>query len=271
MTARVLLAFVIPFVAGCGSSGSSASKDGGTAPVRTLTTRALLPSVTNDLLLDPFITADQSWGHFRAVVPKANPADTNGGCPLLARELMSASPIGVSAPAELVNPSVLPASTGCTSILAPFVGSTEPVHAQIWVSLSDASGNAVPFPTGSDGERTLDRYLTVALLPNSLPTAASLPAYPLEPSGPPIVLAGRQWGQLALSATAPIPQGGWFAITLNKPDGGLYLAGPQVVPTGGSVGPVRSRPVTDVEEGAVRQYSKLPYEHPIRRRTRPRE
>jgi hypothetical protein len=282
-SALLLAAALLGPLLGCGSAGSGTSGDAGSrdAPadrgdagdgaIRTLTTRPLLPTTPNDLLLDPFITSDESWGHFRAVIPATDPDETVGDCPLLSRQILSASPTGVSAPAILVNPAVLSASTGCTSILAPFAGSTEPVHAQIWVSLSDSSGNPVSFPpAAAAGQKTLDGTLTVALLPNALPSGATLPSFPLEPSGPPVTLAGREWGQLALPTAVPIPKGGWFAITLKNPDAALYLAGPQVVPTGSGVGPIRSRPMTGDEEGAVLQYSRQPERHPPRRRGRPR-
>jgi hypothetical protein len=275
--AALLSAFVVSI--GCGSSESGTSHDGGAeadAPsdggVRTLTTRALLPTAVNNLLLDPFITSDTSWGHFRTVVPEVDPEKNGGDCPYLARELLSASPIGISAPTVLANPTVLPPSAGCTAILAPFSGSTETVHAEIWVSLRDAAGNPVPFAPTSAGKSALERYVTVALVPNSLPGSAALPSYPLEPTaGASVTLAGRPWGQLALSAPVALPEGGWFAITLKNPDASVYLAAPEVVPTTVGTGlPLRSRPMTDAERGAIVQYGRPRTPQPApRRRTRP--
>jgi hypothetical protein len=230
-----------------------------------MTSRSLLPTPVNDLLLDPFITADTSWGHFRVMVPAVTPAETGGDCPYIQRELVSASPTGVSGPAVLVNPTSLPASTGCTAILAPFVGSTETVNAQIWVSLSDSSGAPLPFPTATDaGASTVDGFLSVALIPNVLPATATPPnSYPLTlTTSAAVVLAGRSWGRLALASPVAIPDGGWFSITLSNGENGLYLAGPQVVPTASAQvaprpGALAGRPITEAERGAVLQYGRL--------------
>jgi hypothetical protein len=251
-------------------TGAEASEHATDAAVRTLTTRPLLPTPVNNLLLDPFITADRSWGHFRAVVPALDPAETGADCPVLTREILSASPIGVSAPGILVNQTVLPPSLGCTAIIAPFVGSTEAVAAQIWVSLSDATGAPLAFPSGSDGGGALDGILTVSLLSTALPSDAGAPmSYPFTiASTPPVVLAGRSWGLLELDGVS-IPEGGWFVVTLTSPTRSLYMAAPQVVPGatghGRRPGPARSRPVTEIERGATLQYGRvLPFHPPVR-------
>jgi hypothetical protein len=287
---------------GCGSSPSDQSHDGGSprdaasdqsadakaagdGAVRQLTSRPLLPTPVNNLLLDPFITSDTAWGHFLAVVPAANPDQTTDACPFITRELMSESPIGISGPTVLVNSTVLPPSTGCTAILSALVGSSEPVHAEIWVSLSDASGNPLPFPPATDdGVKVLEGLVTVALLPNSLPSSAALPAYPLEPTTAAgtgrVTIAGREWGQLGLPSPVSIPKGGWFSILVKNLDQGLLLAAPQVVPVGGSgskwgadpaLGPARMRPMTVLERGAIGQYGRHPPPPPPRRPGRPRD
>jgi hypothetical protein len=187
--------------------------------------------------------------------------------------------MGVSAQAVLVNPAVLSASTGCTAIIAPFVGSTEPVSAQIWVSLSDASGAPLPIPSSVDGgAKGLEGFVAVALLPNALPSSTPVPSYPLAlTSAAPTTLAGRQWGLLALTSPVAIPEGGWFAITLMNGSNGLYLAAPDVVPTAaGQIVPGRSvvaptRPISEIERGAILEYGRrLPRHRPPRKRTRPR-
>jgi hypothetical protein len=248
---------------------------------RTMTTRGLLATPVNNLLLDPFVTADVAWGHFQAVVPAVDPSQTGADCPKITREFLSASPVGIAAPVVLVNQAVLPASSGCAAIIAPFVGSTEAVSAQIWVSLSDGSGAPVPIPVGADAAGTsLDSFVTVALVPNALPSAASPPAsYPLTlASTPPTSIAGREWAQLELPAPVSVPEGGWFAITLANPASGFYFVAPQIVPASTttlalvrSLGAPRSRPVTDVERGAMLQYGLLLPTHVTpRRRHRPK-
>ncbi len=246
---------------------------------RSMISRELLPTAVNNLLLDPFITSDVSWGHFRAVVPAVDPAETGADCPNLTREFLSASPIGISAPVVLVNTAVLPASMGCTAITAPFVGSTEAVSAQIWVSLSDGSGAPLPFPPAPGaGGASIDTFLAVALLPNVLPDAAPPASYPFSvASTPPTSISGRQWGLLELATPVSLPEGGWFAITLKNPTGGLFLAAPQIVPAATTtqsitvpLGAVQSRPMTEVERGAILQYGRLlARPAPPRRRPRP--
>jgi hypothetical protein len=249
---------------------------GADAGVRTLTTRALLPTPVNSLLIDPFVTYDESWGHFRAVVPAVEAAETGGDCPSLTREFVSASAAGIAAPAVLVNPTVLPVSTGCTAIIAPFVGSSEPVTAQIWVSLSDAAGAPVAFPSVTDaGMATIDGFVTVAILPNTVPSSLPPASYPFEVLPPaPVTAGGRQWGLLGLRTAVAIPDGGWFAITFKSQSGGLYLAAPAVVPTGASQIVQRAaprRPMTEIERGAMLQYGRLlQTRRPPRRHTRQR-
>ena len=242
-------------------------------PVRTLTTRALLPTPVNSLLMDPFVTADESWGHFRAVVPSIDPADTGGDCPYIARELMSASPVGISAPTLLVSPTVLPPSYGCTAILAPCVGSSETVSAQLWVSVLDATG--APVGSTDGGAAGVDAYLSVALLPNSLPSGPTQPSYPLTLSSTaPVAIGGKVWVVLELASPVAMPDGGWFSITIVKTDAQLYFAGPEVVPT--AAGQIAHRPssittgrsMTDRERGAIAQYGRLRDTRPPRRRPR---
>jgi len=280
-----------------GGKGDGGKGDGGTGdaatgptdaraldagPIRKLTTRALLPTAVNDLLIDPFMTSDTSWGHFRAVVPTAEPADTGAVCPYLTREIMSESPAGVAGPAVLVNATVLPPLLRCAAILAPFAGSTEPVNAQVWVSLDSAAGVPLVLPTAGDagvtdaGATTLAASLSVTLIPNVVPSAAAVPSFPLVPiGGAPRLIAGRQWVLLGLSAPVAVPEGGWFTITLASSAANLYVAAPEVVPT--AAGQIHidprvawQRPRTDVERGAILQYSRevIP-RRPTRRRLRP--
>ena len=246
---------------------------------RALTTRALLPTPVNSLLLDPFITYDGSWGHFNAVAPGSDPAATTV-CAPLTREIFGASPVGISAPVVFMSPY---ASTECKVILAPFSGSTEPVNAQVWVSLTDASGNPIAFPSVTDagvsdgGVAMIDSFVSVALLPNSFPPTSAPPSsYPFVPLPlAPVTFAGRQWGLLGLQIPVAVPQGGWFAIVLMRPTAALYLQAPEIVPTtsagqvvhGAGVAP--SRPMTNVERGAIGAYGRLLKTRPPPRRRAP--
>jgi hypothetical protein len=146
--------------------------------------------------------------------------------------------------------------------------------------LSDASGAPVAIPAVADAAAGgLDSFLTVALVPSVLPSSAAPPAsYPFVlASTPPTLIAGREWARLELSTPVSVPDGGWFAITLLNPASGFYLAAPQVVTASTtalavvrSLAAIRTRPITDVERGAMLQYGRLlPVPMP-RRRHRPK-
>jgi hypothetical protein len=254
------------------SATIAATPDAG--PIRMLTARPILATPVNNLLMDPFITTDRSWGHFVPVIPASDPTQTRGDCNGLAFVILSDSPVGVSAPAVLVDADTMPSISGCTAIVAPFVGSTEPVGARIWASLDDASGAPLPFPAPSDGGTSaIDAVLTVALVANAVPASAASVSYPLTAvDQAPTVVGARSWGALALPALASLGEGGWFAITLTNGTRGVYLAAPEVVPGGTSTELVLrpatgwSRPASDAERGAIQQYPRhAPRRRPPRR------
>jgi hypothetical protein len=240
---------------------SDASTDG--SPVRFATTRGLLPTSVKSLLLDPFVTYDESWGHFDSLDPT-----TDDECAPIVRELMSQSPIGIAG--AVANVSL---RGRCTQILAPLSGASKgSVDAEMWISLSDASGAPLPFPTHG-----LDASIKVELVPNYLPTQTPQDVYPLEPvsvspispsdSGAlPVTIAGREWGLVAVSAV-PFTQGGWFVVTLVSETGSFYLAGPEVVPTT-TVSLLRPhfRAMTDADRAATAGYARVVRTH----RTPPR-
>jgi hypothetical protein len=224
------------------------------APIRTATTRSLLPTSVQNLLLDSFLTGDESWGHFRAIIPPL-PDGGPSVCQELVREYLSQSPAGVSGPAVLATASTGSMSAGCTQILAPFPGVTSTATADMWVSLSDAKGAPLPFPTDTHG---LDAVLEVTLLPNYLPTDTPQPTYGLESKGAPMVIAGREWGQVALSAPAPLTKGGWFSITLVNLEDSFYLAAPEVVPTDlVTLARPRTRPMTGADRSSIGEYERV--------------
>jgi hypothetical protein len=196
------------------------------SPQRTATRRSLLATSTRSLLLDPFVTADTSWGHFVGLLLPA----VNGRYKISAprRAYVSRAPGGVAAPvASIAAISTLdPAATGL-SLVAPFPGGSHPFDAKIWVSAGDAAGMPVPFDTAA-------ARLTVALLPNDLPSTT----YPLAKAGPPVSFAGREWALLALPAAVPMPEGGWFSITVDDVHVTFQLQAPEVTPAT-ATGPVR--------------------------------
>jgi hypothetical protein len=235
---------------GDAKSPTDAAKDA----TRVATTRGLLPTSTQNLLLDPFTTYDTSWGHFVWVDPT-----THDLCNNLTREFLSQSPIGITGGVAKVA-----LAGNCTQVLAPLSGaSSGRVDTQMWISLSDASGAALPFPATN-----LDAWVKVALVPNYLPSQTPQPIYALDvvtvsPISPadggtlPLTISGREWGLVGASGV-PFTQGGFFVITLVSGTGSFYFAAPEVVPTNAvSLDRPHVREMGDVERAAIRRYGEV--------------
>jgi len=95
-------------------------------------------------------------------------------------------------------------------------------------------------------------------LPNDLPTQT----YPLTRQGaPPRVFAGRQWVRFALAIPAPMPQGGWFSVTIDDVNASFQLQAPEVSPTA-APGPLppplpHRAPRTARESAVLKAYAEL--------------
>src|SRR6185312_3533481 len=190
----------------------------GAAALRTATTRPLLGTSPRNLLLDPFVTGDGSWGHFVGVhLPIGAPP--RAVTPL--RSFVSRSPAGVAVPVAALAAAGAGVH-GSTSIqlVAPFPGGSDPFDADVWVSAGDAAGDPVAF----DG---VAKAVHVALLPNDAPATA----FSLVATGTRLLLDGREWVSLALSSPAPLPEGGWFSIAVTDPKVSLQVQAPEVTPT----------------------------------------
>jgi hypothetical protein len=241
-----------PAVSGEQDGGSDAGADAG-PPVRTATTRALLATPVDNLLLDPFVTSDTSLGHFVGVllpIVNGNYQSFTAG-----RSFVSQAPAGVAAPVGVIpalasDSSATPVTSG--QIVAPFPGGTAPFNAQVWASASDATGAPVTFAAGGGS-------LKVSLLPNDL----SQPAYVLTVTGSPVELDGRQWVLLALATPVPMTQGGWFSIFIDSASSSFQLQAPQVTPaTGASMdsdggGSPRTTPRTERDSRVLEAYVAL--------------
>jgi hypothetical protein len=204
----------------------------GSAALRTVTTRPLLGTSPRNLLLDPFVTGDMSWGHFVGVrLPVGAPP--RAVAPV--RSFVSRSPAGVAAPVATL---AAAGARGSIQVVAPFPGGSDPFDADVWVSAGNAAGEPVAF-------ETVAHAVHVALLPNDAPATA----FPLVPNGAPLMLAGRQWVSLALASPAPLPEGGWFSIAVADPKVSLQVQAPEVTPTSAlgprSLPPRRPRAVHD--------------------------
>jgi hypothetical protein len=213
---------------------------------RTATTRPLLGTSPQNLLLDPFVTADASWGHFVGVHLPVG-ASPRPVTPL--RSFVSRSPAGVTVPVAALAAAGAGAP-GSTSIqvVAPFPGGSVPFEADVWVSAGNAAGEPVAFDTVAGA-------VHVALLPNDAPATA----FPLVPTGAPRSLGGRQWVSLALASPAPLPEGGWLSIAVADPKVSLQVQAPEVTPAlAAGVGPAPPRrPRTTHDRAAPGAYVEM--------------
>jgi hypothetical protein len=209
------------------------------------TTRALLATSTRNVLLDPFVTADGSWGHFVGLLLPG--VGTRFAVTLPSRGFVGQAPAGVSAPVATIGPvSAIDASYRGLQLIAPFPGGTTSFDAEVWVSPGDAMLQPV------DDAAVAATAFTVALLPNDEPAHA----FRLARSGTPIALGGRQWVRFALPTPAPMPQGGWFSIALERGDVSLQVQAPQVTPAAApaAAGPPPMAPRTEEDHAALRAY-----------------
>jgi hypothetical protein len=254
--ASIVMAAVGAAEVGCSTSSEEA------AP-RTLVHRALRATPVDDLLIDPFVTGDDAWGHFILVDPAGEDSAASNLCEPLAREVLSASPGGVAGASILVNPVTNPANQGCSALLASVIGSAAPVSAQIWISLDDSEGN----PTGLD-PAALDQVVAVSLIANPLPgaTAGAPESYPLAVSEPLLTVGGRTWAHLTTRGTATLPQGGFFSVTFVSSEPSLHLGSPGVAPV--ATGGLKAIPrvATDGERAATMVYTRTLGDRPHRER-----
>jgi hypothetical protein len=160
------------------------------------------------------------------------------------RSFVSKAPAGVTVPVATFAPlSQQNSAASGAQIVAPVVGGSDPFTAEVWVSAGDGQGNPATF----DG-----KGLTAALLPDDLPSMT----FPLDvDASSTVTLAGRAWVKLALSAPAPMMQGGWFVIAVHDSDASFQVQAPAVVPSQakGAHAP-RSVPRSEAERAAVRGY-----------------
>jgi hypothetical protein len=190
---------------------------GATSTPRALTSRPLLGTSTRNLLLDPFVTPDLSWGHFVGLLVPGMGAHPDVATPK--RAYVSQSPAGVAAPVASIAAiqGIDPGSTG-VELLAPIPGGACSFVASIWVSAADPAGAPVD-------DALATKAIGASLLPNDEPDHA----YPLVKEKE-LVLAGRRWARLTLPHAVPMPRGGWFVIAITSRNISVELQAPEVVP-----------------------------------------
>lgn len=215
---------------------SCSSPEPGGPPIRTATTRALLPTAVQSLLLDPFITTDTSWGHLVGML--------SPGLSMVPPvcDLVSQSPAGVAAPvARFPTLTSQGAQAKSLQIVAPLVGGTAPLQADVWVSASNAQGAPLDYTGVAMG-------MTASLLPNDQPGMM----VPLAQQEAPVEWAGRQWVKLALPAPTAMSQGGWFSLTVIDPSTQYQFQAPEVMPApAGATGATAALQQRRADSGAV--------------------
>jgi hypothetical protein len=228
--------------------------DGGVASVpRALASRSLLGTSTRNLLLDPFVTPDLSWGHFVGLLLPG--VGTRFDIAIPKRAFISQAPAGVAAPVASVGPTGAfdQASTG-VQLIAPIPGGACLFHASVWVAATDPSGAPVE-------DSAFAKAIAATLLPNDEPREA----YPLaRTADAPLVLAGRRWVKLALPRPVPMPEGGWFSIAITSRSLAVDLQAPEVVPASAPEPPAPA--ITAVrtadERAALRAYVEVTRRRP---------
>jgi hypothetical protein len=188
-----------------------------TSTPRALTTRPLLGTSTRNLLLDPFVTPDLSWGHFVGLLVPGMGTHPDVVTPK--RAYVSQSPEGVAAPVASIGAiqAIDPGSTG-VELLAPIPGGACSFDASVWVSAADPAGAPID-------DASVTKAIGASLLPNDEPEHA----YPLAKDKE-LVFGGRRWARLTLPNAVRMPRGGWFVIAITSRSISVELQAPEVVP-----------------------------------------
>jgi hypothetical protein len=205
-----------------GGGNGGGMPDGGNhpGPKHKLTTRDLLGMPVQNLLLDPFVSTDLSYGHFVDIVFAVGGQSYETGLP--DRMFLSRSPSGVALPILSIAPAAdIQVGLDKSQVISPFAGGSVPFDAAVWVS----AGKGKKPVTFSEAAHDL----VVTLLPNDKPTSS----YPLVVSGKPVDLDGRSWVRLALKSPASMPEGGWFSIVNQSSKWTFEVQAPQVTPSSG--------------------------------------
>ncbi len=222
--------------------------DGGMhpAPKHEVTTRDLLGMPANNLLLDPFVSTDLSYGHFVDILFAVGGQSYETGVP--DRVFQSSSPSGVALPILALLPAAkVQAGLDENQVISPFAGGSVPFDALVWAS---ASKDKKPVDFDKAGHD-----LSVTLLPNDKPASV----YPLAPSGKPVTFAGRSWVKLALKSPVSMPEGGWFSIANTSGTWTFDVQAPQVTPSSaqGPLPPPEVGPRRDRHQAALAAYVEI--------------
>ena len=230
--------------------------DGGQPEVKhELTTRPLLGTSPQNLLLDPLVTTDGSLEHFISLVVLGG-GSYQENQPL--RAFQSLSPAGVALPvSDVARPAAIQPGATRLEIVAPMPGSASPLEASVWVSAGDSDKKAVAFSTAASD-------FVVALLPNDKPTKT----YPLAVSGKPVELGGRSWVKFALPAAVSMPEGGWFSMTTTSVKWTYQVQAPEVVTSTGNDAKPAGEPLVVARDPAeatvLSAYTEIARRHPPR-------
>ncbi len=222
------LATALLFVVGCGSStepqpspAEATQPDAGPVdtgthapPVRTMTTRSLLPGAPQNMLLD-WSFRDVGWGKFLGLY------DGFSAQYVAQSRTFSLSPAGVTAAVAIFEDNLATdeKSRGITAV-APFVGGKGPFRARGWVSKSTAAG--------APAELVDDRLVFRASI-----TTGGIPegkAYDLARVSQQTI-GDRVWHLFEATIDQDL-ETGFFNLRFGRKGGGFMVQAPEIVPVG---------------------------------------
>lgn len=223
-------------------------------PARTLGTGSLLPTTTQNLLLDPgfFLTEQggQITGAFLAVYEQGQ-----GQLQLRVR-IDSTSPAGFGGGVVLArDPKATDTKARSIQFLAAFTGGKGPFVAKVWVSSTDATGVPRGFPEDGGG------FIASILDPARQSGAVDL----VRDAEKTKTVGGRTWVLYTGELKKDLVGGGMMIMTTGAKGGGFELAAPEIVavPAVAQGGLSRKpslvvRALSDSERAAIETYGKIP-------------
>ncbi len=221
-------------------------------PLRTLTAGGLVPTSTQNLLLDPgfFLTerGGQIAGAFLAVYEQGQ------GSLQLSVRIDSTSPAGFAGGVVLAKePKATNEKSRSLQFLAAFTGGKGPFTAKVWASSVDAAGAPRAFPEDGGG------FEASVLDPARQSSATELVRDPEKTK----VVGARTWVLYTGQLKRDLVGGGMMIMTTGTKGGGFELAAPEIVAASSISGLARgpalvTRPLKESEREAIATYGKIP-------------
>lgn len=227
-----------------------------TPPIRTLTEGTLLPTTTQNLLLDPgfALTEDggQIAGAFLAVYEQGQ------GQLALDVRLDSTSPAGFAGGVVLAKePKAGAEKSRSIQFLAAFTGGKGPFVAKVWVASVNEAGAPRAFPEDGGG-------FEATILDPARSSGAGAAVLARDPEKTKVA-NGRTWVLYQGTLTRDLVGGGMMIMTTGTKGGGFELAAPEIVAVSavaaGGLTRGRQMQIRDMrasERAAIATYGRIP-------------